>query len=260
VDKILLIFILLFLKIDSIAQTKMTDKKNTKTNENIEKFGWEIILIKGTKYFPSFGYTIGLTKNYNHPEIICFGLSIETLHAIINDAGELVKSGQNIEIGKDYLDFFENGKSQFITVHQNSLSDYFGTAFEYYDTTKFSAIQLVWTDTKNKLPWEIGFEAKYKFKQPLLDRNMDFKFGEEKNLAIFTTKQFLDLNEPILYVVHDKNGDWQFLTGGTISSKDAKIVSLGQIVSKDLTLNEVFDLDYGERAERDKIGGHWKRK
>lgn len=258
--RVFLIFTLIFLKIDTIAQANMNEKSDTKTNKNIEKFGWEVILVKGTKYFPSFGYTIGLSKNYNHPEIICFGLSIETLHAVLNDAGELVKSGQKIEIGKDYLDFFENSKSQFLMVDQSSLNDYFGTAFEYYGNTKFSALQLVWTDTKNKLPWETDFEAKYKFKQPLLDRNMDFKFNEEKNVAIFTTKQFLELNEPILYVVHNKNGDWQFLTGGVISAKNAKIMSIEEIVKRDLTLNEIFDLDYGESAKRDKIGGQWKRK
>lgn len=258
--KVFLILTLAFLKLDSIAQTNMNESNDTKTNKNIEKFGWEVVLVNGTKYFPSFGYTIGLTKNYNHPEIISFGLTIETLHTILNNAGELVKSGQKIEIGKDYSDFFENSKSQFLKVHQSSLNDYFGTALEYYGNSKFSAFQLVWTDTKDKFPWETGFEYKYKFKQPLLDRNMDFKFNEEKNVAIFTTKQFLEQNKPILYVIHNKNGDWQFLTDGLISSKDAKIMSIEEIVKKDLTLNEIFDLDYGESAKRDKIGGQWKRK
>lgn len=39
---------------------------------DIEKFGWTIILVEGTDYLPTFAYTIGLYKNYRHPEIIAF--------------------------------------------------------------------------------------------------------------------------------------------------------------------------------------------
>jgi hypothetical protein len=41
--------------------------------------------------------------------------------------------------------------------------------------------------------------------------------------------------------------------------EDMKIVSLEQLVSRDNTLNELFDLDYGEEAERESIGGRWTR-
>jgi hypothetical protein len=34
---------------------------------------------------------------------------------------------------------------------------------------------------------------------------------------------------------------------------------LEQITLKDKTLNEVFNLDYGEEAEREFIGGQWTR-
>jgi hypothetical protein len=41
--------------------------------------------------------------------------------------------------------------------------------------------------------------------------------------------------------------------------EDIKIVALEELVLRDKTLNEVFDLDYGEAADRDSIGGQWKR-
>jgi hypothetical protein len=40
---------------------------------------------------------------------------------------------------------------------------------------------------------------------------------------------------------------------------DIKIVALEQLVLRDKTLNEVFDLEYGEEAEREVIGGQWTR-
>lgn len=41
--------------------------------------------------------------------------------------------------------------------------------------------------------------------------------------------------------------------------EDAKLVALEQMTIKDKTLNEVFDLEYGEEAEREFIGGKWTR-
>nr|MBP6387351.1 DUF4262 domain-containing protein [Pseudarcicella sp.] len=69
---------------------------------DIEKYGLTVILVRATDYLPSFAYTIGLWKNYKHPEIIGFGLKIETLHTVLNDIAELVKNGQTIELNKNY--------------------------------------------------------------------------------------------------------------------------------------------------------------
>ena len=228
------------------------------TSADIEKFGWTVILIRATDYLPSFAYTIGLWKTYKHPEIITFGFTIETLHLVLNDAGERAKNGQPIELNKTYTDFFENARTEFISVDKRNLGDYFGTAINYYKDENFPAIQLVWTDRNDKFPWESDFEEEFIYKQPLLDRNVDFKFREEKNLGVFTTRQWLEFDKPILRVVHDFNGDWQFLTGDQVF-EDAKLVCLEEMIKKDKTLNRVFDLEYGESADRELIGGLWTR-
>ena len=53
------------------------------------------------------------------------------------------------------------------------------------------------------------------------------------------------LRKPILRVVHEHDGDWQFLTGDQMQ-EDIKIVALEQLVLRDKTLNDVRDLEYGE--------------
>jgi hypothetical protein len=229
-----------------------------KLSADIEKFGWSVIIVEATDYLPSFAYTVGLWKNYKHPEVISFGLTAKTLHLVLNNAGDIVKSGRRMEIGKIYDDFFESGDTLFLKVDSRNIEDYFGQAINFYKIKEFQAIQLVWTDRNNKFPWENNYEKEFEFRQPLLDRNADFKFKEEKNLAVFTTRQWLELNKPILRVVHDIDGDWQFLTGDQMP-KDIKIVALEQMILKDKTLNQVFDLDYGEEAEREYIGENWKR-
>lgn len=230
-----------------------------KESADIERFGWIVVLLEATDYLPSFAYTVGLLKNYNHPEIIAFGLTTKSLHLLLNDAGEIVKSGGTIEVERKYDDFFENSDTQFIKVDDRNILDYFGQAISFYSSTSFPAIQLVWTDRNNRFPWEQGYEEEFEHRQPLLDRNADFKFREADNLGIFTTRQWLDLNRPILHVIHDNDGDWQFLTGDQMP-EDAILVALKQMIIKDKTLNEVFNLDYGEEAKRECIGGRWARK
>ena len=41
--------------------------------------------------------------------------------------------------------------------------------------------------------------------------------------------------------------------------EDIKLVALEQMILKDKTLNEIFDLDYGQAADREFIGGKWNK-
>ena len=227
-----------------------------RTKSNIEKFGLQVIMVNATDYSPSFAYSIGLYETYKHPEIICFGLPNDLGHGIINDVAALIKNGEQIRPLKNYDNIFKNSRSEFLKVDERNIDDYFAAALNFYQTTKFPALQLVWTDRNDKFPWEENFEEKFLYDQPLLDRNADFKFKEQKKLGIFTTRQWLELNKPILRVVHDLDGDWQFLTGDQMP-EDIRLVALEQMVIKDKTLNEVFNLDYGHSAERKFIGDEW---
>ena len=231
---------------------------NSQTISDIDKFGLSVIIIEASDYLPSFAYSIGLWQKFQHPEIICFGLRIETLHSLINDVAELIKKGIKIETNKTYEEIFENSKAEFLKVDQRNLTNYFGAAINFYNDNTFPALQLIWTDRNNKFPWESDFEEEFIYKQPLLDRNADFKFREVKNLATFTTRQWLENKQPILQVLHDVDGEWQFLTGDQMPN-DIKIVALEQLILRDKTLNEVFDLEYGEQAKREFIGGQWTR-
>lgn len=234
------------------------DQLLEQTKGNIEKFGLQVIMVGSTNYSPSFAYSIGLKKTYNHPEIICFGLPNDLAHGIINDVAKIIKNNESIESGKFYTEIFKDSRTAFLKVDVRNIPDYFGAALNYYEQEKFDALQLVWTDRNDKFPWEGNFEEEFLYDQPLLDRNADFKFNEPVNLTTFTTRQWLEEDKPILHIIHDDEGDWQFLTGDQMP-EDIKIVALEELVKRDNTLNEVFDLEYGEEAERDFIGGTWKR-
>ena len=234
------------------------DELLEQTKTNIARYGLQVIMVSGSDYSPSFAYSIGLFETYKQPEIICFGLPDKLGHEIINDVAELMKKGETIKTHITYDTIFMDSRAEFLHVDDRNIDDYFGAALNYYATTKFPAIQLLWTDTNDKFPWEENFEERFLHDQPLLDRNVEFKFREAKNLGIFTTRQWLELDKPILRVVHDIDGDWQFLTGDQMPD-DIRLVALEQMVNRDKTLNEVFDLDYGYSMDRDFIGGEWTK-
>jgi len=234
------------------------DDSYKQSRANVEKFGLEVINVEASNYLPSFSYSIGLTQTYQHPELICIGLSKELAHVVINDIADLIKNGERIESNEVYTNIFDESRAMFLTVDPENIRDYFGAALNYYQGKGFDALQLIWTDRNDRFPWEENFEEEFLYIQPLLDRNADFKFYEPKNMVAFTTRQWLEERKPILRVVHDHEGDWQFLSGDQLPD-DIRIVALEELVKRDHSLNNLFDLDYGEGAERKGIGEKWIR-
>ncbi len=79
----------------------------------------------------------------------------------------------------------------------------------------------------------------------------------EYNLAVITTKYILEEGEPILYVIRDEDGDWQFLDGQDITEADAIVVSLGQIIERDNSIKELLDMPKETEAKRKDTNNPW---
>ncbi len=228
-----------------------TDKIISEVNTH----GYSVIISETSKYLPPVAFTVGLQQKYNHPEIIIFGLPAHNMKSILADVTDMVKTGIKIQLSTCYNDFFDNGSAEFLELAEENINDYFIEIPELQNGKKRAALQLVWTDSKNKFPWEEGFDPEFRWKQPLLDRNVNFKFREEKDMEVLVAADAIDQQKPILNVIHELHGKWQFLTGNI--PEKMKLISLEQLVTSDPSVNEIFDLDYGEAAERDARGGDW---
>ncbi len=230
-----------------------TDEARELVRTDISRYGCHVIYVMPTPYLPGFAYTIGLYENYKAPEIICFGLNNDLLGEILNDACSMVRSGQKFIIEHEYDSFLEGYNVQFLTVDKAFYENYFGYCIWYKGGNDFPAVQLIWPDKQQKFPWDEDFNPDWKFKQPLLDRNVDFKFYEEKNTTVFVTKNVLE-GAPILYVYHDKDGEWQFHSESSTDIKDARIIAFSQITKIDSSVNDLFGLELGWCAWRLSIG------
>ena len=230
--------------------------KQKEIQEKIDQYGCYIVLVEADDYLPSYAYTIGLHQRYNHPELICFGLSTALLGDLLNIGQEMIANGEKLQACLLYNDFLNNYPIQFLPVAHTYYADYMAIGGSFYYGTDYPAIQLVWPDKQSLFPWDPGFNLDWKFKQPLLDRNTDFKFYEERNVAAFTTQHVLD-GKPILFVYHNDNGDWQFHSEREPDLKDAKLVCMESITKIDPSVNQVYHLSYGQSAWRASADAPW---
>jgi hypothetical protein len=224
---------------------------------DVAEHGFHVALLNSDGYSPSFAYTIGLYKTYGYPELVCFGLHLDLLHSMLWEGKRLLDKQPELDLTAGYADFLEGFDVRFLRVNEDRYSDYLGYAKWFYDGGNFPVLQLVWPDKQAQYPWDDAFNPNWKFKQPLLDRNTDFKFREERNLGVFTTRQVLE-GKPVLRVSHDVDGDWQFLCDTTSDVGDLKLVALEEIVQRDSTLNKLFELNYGWSAWRETPEHDWE--
>ena len=226
--------------------------------KDIEEHRINIAYVESDGYNPRFGYSIGLYKEFDHPELIIIGLGPEATGSIISNVKNEIEKGTKFLEGINYPDFLIDLPIQFVEVQKEYYPDYLGYAGWYNDNSiNFPTLQIVWPDKQGIFPWDLAFNKNFKFKQPLLDRNTEFKFLEERSLGVFTSSEVLD-GETIKYVYHNEDGDWQFHSEQEPDLNNAKLVCLEELVKGDPTLNEIYYLNYGESAERSGIGEKWE--
>jgi hypothetical protein len=87
----------------------------------------------------------------------------------------------------------------------------------------------------------------------------DWPFPEPRDFACLCVKQILEDVAPILFVSHDTDGTWQFLTGEDVKMPDARVVGLGEMVDRDPTLIALADLPVDWEAWRATVDAPWER-
>lgn len=77
--------------------------------------------------------------------------------------------------------------------------------------------------------------------------------------AVFICDHVFSGSHPILYVVHNDDGDWQFLCGGPHGGGQIPVaVGLNHLIDRDPTLLEVLRLPLGWEAERQSRSAAWE--
>jgi hypothetical protein len=130
-----------------------------------EQHGWFVNCIAEDAAGPGFAYSFGLYKEFNHPEIIIFGLPNETMHRLINDVGKQVRSGAKYFAGDHSSDLLKGYTCAFRSVNPLQYRKTCTWTVWFYENSKFPTIQLFWPDKQNRLPWEPDFREELRERQ-----------------------------------------------------------------------------------------------
>lgn len=144
-------------------------EKDVALLKTLEQWGWFVIKVAATDSEPPFAYSMGLYENFQHPEIILFGLDVEVMHRLINGAAKRIQRGQSYAEGHRHYDLFDGYPCEFRKVNTSRTEGLFNYATWYYKGAAFPALQLIWPDPEGLFPWEDGFDENFRKKQPILE-------------------------------------------------------------------------------------------
>lgn len=81
---------------------------------------------------------------------------------------------------------------------------------------------------------------------------------ENRSKAVLTTRYVVKNNSPVVNVIYDEDGDWQFLGKEEIDESDAVVISMEEMIRHDGTLCNVPELECGQSVMRESIHSPWR--
>jgi hypothetical protein len=124
----------------------------------IETKGWalEPVLARPQDDPPvaGYSYTIGVPAAVGFPEMAVFGLA---------------PSAANGLFGAELVGLLDNElRCMFATIDLGTYGAHFPTASAWYGGEPFAIVQLLYPDRNGFLPYEVGFDARMRFAQPVI--------------------------------------------------------------------------------------------
>ena len=128
--------------------------------DHVDSVGWSVIKVApesgGDDPDEWFAYTIGLSKTFGWPELICFGLDLADMHQILNQAVEECRRRDiSPTLGTELIDVLKGFPAR-LTEGDHISERYFGYALwfarQYGETVNLRRLQLVWPDAEGRFP------------------------------------------------------------------------------------------------------------
>lgn len=255
---------------------KILTEADEGTISRVEEFGCEVVSVKATLAGMGWSYTIGLYDTTGHPEIVTVGLGPDVAHCALNEAADLQREGIDLSQGR-YRDVIGEVECEFRPVDRAWITQLMDGAVWYYQGEDFPVLQAVYPDLENRFPEEKEFDAA--FEQPLMqpdrprtgvekdfwrstdpnDSFFDWKFPDPPHTSAYCSQFIHDKTEPVTYVSHDEDGDWQFHGDSMSGGLKPVLLCLHHPIDDDASIKELADLPRGWWAERAAVGEPWQR-
>lgn len=135
---------------------------------HVAEHGWYVLFVLEMDETPGWAFSIGLYQNFNHPEVVVFGLDKEVMHSVIDSIGEEVRRGKSFAVDGLYPDLIDAYSCTFKPVNPVWYYHFLGYANWFYQGQDYPALQCIWPDKNNLFPWDPEFNPQWVWAQPLL--------------------------------------------------------------------------------------------
>jgi hypothetical protein len=231
----------------------------------VARQGWSVVSVPAEGPRPAYAFTVGLWHSFAHAEASVFGRDEDEMAQWLDTVGREVQGGRVLlpdRLGDDVVGTVEVFPRPALASWHRHL---FGAALAFYRGEPVPMLQLVWPDRDGVLPWEPGCAEDCLAAQPRLwDRvtaaraPADWPFPVSPDTLVLTTKAIAFDGAPVVGVVHDEEGEWQFLDNPAVDMKDLTIVHLAHVVARRPELAAIANLPEGFEAWLDGQG-RWHR-
>lgn len=262
---------------ERLRQTAV-DANEKKIRDDLAKCSCSVVQVKAEGGVPGWSYTVGLFKTFGSPEIIVIGLEEEVALSLLNRVANLLENGRRFHEGDRQCDLLSTVECEFRHVERRWVRHVMGYGAGFYGRDTFPVLQCVYPDLNNRFPWDVNLSKEWRARQPLIFANAwthveaDFwaandpesslhkwKLTLSPHTGVYTTKKIMNDEEPITYVAHDSDDDWQFHGPSESNREDVAFVCLHHILDKDSSLEKVLDLPCGWIAWREDVVDKWSR-
>lgn len=155
----------------SLEEANDLSALDAKVLREIHTDGWQItgVLAREQDRGPDFAYSIGLFHSFGHPEVILFGLPIDTCMRAVNVIGIDIRNGMRFHPDTVYDRILSvPHRCCFRDVDRKHYQDHVGYALWFYETDPFPLMQCFWSDPHGRFPWDAGCSRYARDGQPLL--------------------------------------------------------------------------------------------
>ncbi len=145
------------------------DQSDQQVLDDVVRHGCHVVGVLADDQGPAYSYSIGLFRNFGHPEILVFGLNHPLMHSMINCLVAEIRGGRRFLVGNRYPGILEGFDCEFRHVKAAHYRELLGYARWFHGGEDFPVVQCVWPDKQGRFPWELGFNPQFKSLQPLYD-------------------------------------------------------------------------------------------
>ncbi|HUQ98480.1 MAG TPA: DUF4262 domain-containing protein [Gemmatimonadaceae bacterium] len=143
------------------------NEHEAQTLTDIDRFGWTVWRVSNDKG-PDFAYSVGMFRSLDHPEILIFGMPLDTMHQLINDIGARVRQGARYSAGEVSSLFLDGYDVMFRAIPKFQYGGHLGWAKWLYGGEDFPALQMIYPDREGRWPWDSSVDHSFRDNQPVL--------------------------------------------------------------------------------------------